>query len=324
MSDENTKRWTPEEINGLLDNIFASPEKKADAAFEEPAAEEEKTVRINKITDDVIKSENTVISKYVEPETGNVNISSNTAKRRVADVLAEIEKEKTEEKAEEKTIPFVSSLLPHKDHSMETDETRRRFFDEAKFDDADDADEGSTKEVDLYEKPGFVVKRNTHKIWETESGLEEVPVLVESDDAAEDEDLFVDMPEKQDDFSDWSEAQMRIPGFDTEDEPAQVNEDQAEQELKLKRRDRINTFKLKGIGEAEDLEKSTDEKMENLFGEPEKKKKASKQRPSKSRLGFEYTDIKDTGRIRATNYRVFRYRRRYAGSQYCIGGNGRL
>ena len=307
LSDENTKRWTPEEINGLLDNISASSVKKSGSVFEEPFAEEEKTVQVNKITDDVIKSDNTVISKYVEPETGNVNISSKTAKQRVADVLAEIEKEKAEEKSDEKTKPFVSSLLPNKDHSMENDETRRRFFDEADFDDANDADEGSTKEVDLYEKPGFVVKRNTHKIWETESGLEEVPVLVESDDVADDEDFFVDMPEKQDDFPDWSGAQMRIPGFDTEDEPAQVNEDQAEQELKLKRKDRINTFKLKGIGEAEDLEKSTDENMQQLFGEPEKKKKSSKQRPSKSRLGFEYTDVKDTGRIRATlnRYRSF-------------------
>lgn len=309
MSDEEKKRWTPEEISGILNSI-SSPAKKADdEALEEPAAEpaapetqEEKTIRVGKISDDIIKSENAVNSKYIEEETGNVKISSNTAKQRVADVLAGMEKNKNP--AEEKTVRFGESLLPKKEYSMETDETRRRFFEERTFDDDENTGEGATKEVDLFEKPGFVVKRNTHKIWENENGLEEVPVLVESDDAAEDEDLFVDAEEEKDEFTDWSEGQMRIPGFDTEDLPAQVNEVQAEKELKIKRRDKINTFKLKGIGEAEDLEKTTDVNMEQLFGEPEKKKKTSKHRPSKSRLGFEYTDSKDAVRIRSTLRRL--------------------
>ncbi|MBQ7595257.1 MAG: cation-translocating P-type ATPase [Clostridia bacterium] len=313
MSDENKKRWTPDEISSLL-NAISNPSGGADGeAFEEPAADisapeiqEEKTVRIGKVSDTIIKSDDTVNSKYIEAETGNVNISSNTAKQRVADVLAGIEKEKTEAQAsaaEEKTVRADTSLLPHKEHSMETDEIRRRFFEEAKFDDDDPVDTASTKEVDLYEKPGFMVKRNTHKIWENEAGLEEVPVLVESEDVEDDEDLYVDVPEKKEELTDWSEGQLRIPGFDPEEEPEQVSESDAEKDLKTKRRDRINAFKVKGIGEAEDLEKKTDDDMVQLFGEPEKKKAPLKQRPSKSRLGFEYTNIKDAGRIRATLHR---------------------
>lgn len=237
----------------------------------------------------------------VEADTGDIQISSKTAKQRVSDVLKGLKKAKIQQPdAEENTvaIDFDEPLIPQKEHSMETDENRRRFLEVVQVEDEEDTDE-HTK---IVERPGFV-KQKTVK--DNTSDLESVPTLIDADDFINN---IIDDEQEEPDIHDlWDEGQIKFVGFEnTEQEPERVNEFEAEQNLKVKRREKIDKFKLMGIAEAEEESRATNGKLEKLFGEGPNDDKTDTAGVKTNPVGVEYTSIKDANRIRAMLHKAKR------------------
>lgn len=304
---ENGKSWSMDDIDRLLSRTEKSVKKDNDAVVENFARtmrladtvpvtpkDAEKTVRIETIKELNHEKDEPVVEVTPKAEknekTGDVVISSKTAKQRVADVLKELNLELPEEPEDhdpEQMNIFDEPLLPKKEHAMETDENRRHFLEEIQLDDEEDS-MGDTK---IIERPGFVIKRGRMNAGE---GLEEAPKIVDADDAKKE----IRFAENQtDDDDSWSDGQIKFSGFE-EEAPDKISEEEAEEKLKRNRREKINKFKLMGIAEAEENKTAADKNVEKLFTAHSSVKKTEKEKVNNA--GVEYTDVKDTNRIRGT------------------------
>ncbi len=305
MSD-GKKSWSMDDIdrliretkkdNGSVVENFARTMRLADTVAVETVDAEQKT-RVEPIENKENSEETKTIpaAGVHNAYTGDVGISTKTAKQRVADIVNGIKSEsKKPDSDKQKTTIFDEPLLPKKEHSMETDENRRRFLEVMKLEDEKE-DFDDTKVI---ERPGFVVKRTKANFAE---GLEGIPKILDAEAAKNDRELY---KEKQAENESWAEGQMMFTGFDVQEEkPVIISEAEAEKNVQKNRREKISTFKLMGIAEAEGSEAEPDKNIEKLFvpNEPEKKK----DKPERTNnAGVEYKNKKDAIRIRGTLYKI--------------------
>lgn len=87
---------------------------------------------------------------------GDIEITSKTAKQRIADIVKEMKKGKKNSGFSSADADFSEPLIPHKTHAMETDKNRRRFLEDFKVEDEPEEVDDKTKVV---ERPGFVIKK---------------------------------------------------------------------------------------------------------------------------------------------------------------------
>ncbi len=293
-----TEKPVKSEDSTILDN-YARAKRFADAVrVNEKTAEENARIETIDEADSYTAEAKTVTFNAVtDGRHGDVAVSTKTAKQRVADVvngMKNSQQYKPMNSQTEKTSVFDEPLLPRKEHSMETDENRRRFLEVMELAE----EEEKIDETKVIERPGFVVKRG--RVDEAE-GLEEAPKIVDADTARIDKELFA---EKLEEAENWSDGQMKFSGFENQDEtPEKITEEEAEAKLRKNRRDKINKFKLMGIAEAEEDEAEKNKNIEKLFTakQPVKKKSKSKR---VNHAGVEYTDLKDANRIRGTLNRL--------------------
>lgn len=313
-SDE--KNWSLDDVDRLLSRT-EKPAKKQDEKIVEnfartmrladtvsiPAANVEKQIRVEDVHTKKIdplrsfaakEKAEAALGSPASVNTGDIEITSKTAKQRIADIVSGMKSGRKSSDFSDIDADFSESLLPHKDHAMETDENRRRFLEDFKIEDEPEELDDKTKVV---ERPGFVIKKGTSQ--DLTGELEAVPTLIDADDAMKE---FEEEEKPQDDES-WDDGQIKFNGFDTVDEPENISESEAEMKLLKRRREKIDKFKLMGIAEAEDENKSSDGKIEMLFGR-EKAKKDKSRAPRKGYTGAEYTDEKDADRLRATIHKA--------------------
>lgn len=225
---------------------------------------------------------------------GDIEITSKTAKQRIADIVKEMKKGKKNSGFSSADADFSEPLIPHKTHAMETDKNRRRFLEDFKVEDEPEEVDDKTKVV---ERPGFVIKKGEGQ--DLTGELEAVPTLIEADDAIKE----FEEEEAPQNEENWDDGQIKFNGFDSADEPENISESEAEMKLLKRRREKIDKFKLMGIAEAEEENKNSDGKIEMLFGR-EKTKKDKSRAPRKGYTGAEYTDEKDADRLRATIHKA--------------------
>lgn len=297
---QDDKNWSFDDVDRLLSRT-EKPAKKQDGVVENfartmrladavtpPASGAEEKLRVESIQPEgtrrfeVIKdTENQAPSS----KTGDIEISSKTAKQRISEIIKGMKS--TKSPSFKANGSFDEPLLPKKDNYMEMDENRRKFLEVVQL--ADEKDEADTS---IIERPGFIVKKHTGQ---ATGGLEGVPTLIDAEDAKNEFSSFhlLDLDEEQDEHH---IEQIRLNGFDGEEEaPEKINEVEAEKSLLQKRKERIDTFKLMGIAEAEDEEKTSDTRLEHLFGEHQKRKKKTQ---AQNYFGAEYTDEKDAQRLK--------------------------
>ncbi len=322
--NRNDKNWSMDEVDRLLSRTEKAPQKKEETVIEnfartmrladtmvatEVTAEEAARVESLAEDDTVVLSDNARLTKeradavmgVAKADTGDIQISSKTAKQRVSDVLQGMKKAKLNQQAEEKTVAVDLSepLTPKKNHSMEVDENRRRFLEVIEVKEDDEADEHTR----VVERPGFVMKKK--EVSDKTTDLDFMPTLIEADDFIN--NIEEDEPEEVDVQDLWAEDQIKLVGFDSEEpEPEKVNEFEAEQNLKVKRREKIDKFKLMGIAEAEEESRATNGKLEKLFGEGSNDDKTDTSAVKTNPVGVEYVNIKDANRIRATLHKAKR------------------
>ncbi|MBQ8782612.1 MAG: hypothetical protein IJZ57_02435 [Clostridia bacterium] len=317
------KNWSMDEVDRLLSRTEKAPQKEetvvenfartmrlADTMVTTSVSAEE-AARVESLDEDdtIVQSDYARIAKeradaaigVVHADTGDIQISSKTAKQRVSDVLKGLKKAKLQQsEAEEKTvaIDFDEPLIPKKEHSMETDENRRKFLEVVEIEDDDDTSEHTR----VVERPGFVKQKT---VSEKTTDLDIVPTLIDAEDFIN--NIADEEPEEADVHDLWDEGQIRLVGFeDSEQKPEKVNEFEAEQNLKVKRREKIDKFKLMGIAEAEEESRATNGKLEKLFGEGSNDDKTDTSAVKTNCVGVEYTNIKDANRIRATLHKAKR------------------
>ena len=322
--NRNDKNWSMDEVDRLLSRTEKAPQKKEETVIEnfartmrladtmvatEVTAEEAARVETVVEDDTIVISDSARITKeradavmgVAKADTGDIQISSKTAKQRVSDVLQGLKKAKLHQQADEKTVAVDLSepLIPQKKHSMEVDENRRRFLEVVEVKEDDEADEHTR----VVERPGFVMKKQ--EVSDKTTDLDIMPTLIEADDFIN--NLEEDEVEEVDVQDLWAEDQIKLVGFDSEEpEPEKVNEFEAEQNLKVKRREKIDKFKLMGIAEAEEESRATNGKLEKLFGEGSNDDKTDASAVKTNPVGVEYVNIKDANRIRATLHKAKR------------------
>ncbi len=318
------KNWSLDEVDRLLSRTekpqkeetvvenFARTMRLADTAIV-PEISAEQATRVETVDDSkserekmnysqIAKERADAMMGVAQAHTGDVQISSKTAKQRVSDVLKGLKKSKaaSADDDDEKTraVDLSEPLLPKKQHSMETDENRRRFLEIREI---EDDEENTAERTQVVERPGFVKKKS---VSEHTSDLEAMPTLIDAEDFI---NGFEEAEESDtNDQSSWDDGQIRLSGFETTElEPVKVSEVEEEQNLKVKRREKIDKFKLMGIAEAEEESRATNGKLEKLFNDDvENKKDKSSLKPNP--VGVEYTTKKDANRIRATLHKAKR------------------
>lgn len=323
--NSDDKNWTMEDVDRLLSKTEKAPQKEetvvenfartmrlADTVIATEFSAEE-TARVEDVTayEGVNLAEDTRAAKQRadaamggEPYgSGDIQISSKTAKHRVSEVLKGLQEEKGSGFFDKKTvhIDFDEPLIPRRESAMEIDENRRRFLEVAQPEEEEDTQE-HTK---IMERPGFVMQKGEG---DDDAGLEAIPILIEADDFIS--TINEDDADIEDESADelWDEGQIKLSGFDLpEEEPIKVSEFEAEQKLKVQRREKIDTFKLMGIAEAEEEGRATNGKLERLFGEGSNNdEKADASAVKTNCVGVEYTSVKDANRIRATLHKAKR------------------
>ena len=281
----------------LADTMVATEVSAEEAARVEPLAEDDTVVLSDSAR--LTKERADAVMGVAKADTGDIQISSKTAKQRVSDVLKGLKKAKLQQEAEEKTVAFDEPLIPKKKHSMETDENRRKFLEVVEVSEEEEPSEHTR----IVERPGFVMKKKPAS--EKTTDLDIMPTLIEAEDFMN--NLEEEEPEKDVVQDLWAEDQIKLVGFETEElEPENVNEFEAEQHLKVKRREKIDKFKLMGIAEAEEESRATNGKLEKLFGEGSNDDKTDTATVKNNPVGVEYTNIKDANRIRATLHKAKR------------------
>lgn len=325
MDENSEKSWSMQDVDRLLSRTEKPAKNQEETVVENfartmrladtvtvPVAQAEKNIRVETMNNEeeekkiseALSKERGSTRDFPNVNTGDVSISSKTAKQRVADIVNGLKKGKTGriKKVKPTPISFDEALLPKKEHSMETDDNRRRFLERVELKEDEDAP-GETKVI---ERPGFVVKRN--KAVNEDGDLEGVPRFVEAQDAKNEEDLYFDQPEEKPEDNNWDDGQIRFMGFDAPEEaPVEISEAEAEKKLQKKRREKIDKFKLMGVAEAEEKQNASDKEIAKLFSNEEPSKKEKKKVANSNALGFEYTDFKDANRIRGTLHKIKRF-----------------
>lgn len=314
-----------DEVDRLLSRTEKAPQKKEETVVENFArtmrladtmvtteVSMEEAARVENLVEDdtIVLSDTARITKeradavmgVAKADTGDIQISSKTAKQRVSDVLKGLKKAKQQD-AEEKTVAvdLGEPLTPKKKHSMETDENRRKFLEVVEVKEDDEADEHTR----VVERPGFVMQKK--EVSDKTTDLDIMPTLIEAEDFMNNIDIEDGEPEEDIVQDLWAEDQIKLVGFETEElEPETVNEFEAEQNLKVKRREKIDKFKLMGIAEAEEESRATNGKLEKLFGEGSNDDKTDTAAVKNNPVGVEYVNFKDANRIRATLHKAKR------------------
>ncbi len=326
MSKNNDdKNWSLDEVDRLLSRT-EKPQKKEETVVENfartmrladtvivPEISAEQATRVEAIDSDtktysqIAKERADAMIGVAQAHTGDIQISSKTAKQRISDIVKGIKKNKisaVDDKTkavsldDDKTRPvsFQEPLTPKKAHSMEIDENRKRFLEIREIEDDEDEADSPTQ---MIERPGFVMTRpaSSHT-----TDLEAMPTLIDADDfmnsLADDEEKDLEPTEP------WDEGQMKLFGFESPEQPEKVSEAEAEQNLKVKRREKIDKFKLMGIAEAEEESKAENAKLQQLFGGENNENKKDKPVFKNNPMGVEYTNIKDANRLRATLHKA--------------------
>ncbi len=307
------KNWSIDDIDRLLSRT-QKPSKKEETVVENfartmrladtvivPEVSVEEATRIESINEDtktysqIAKERADAMIGVPEAHTGDIQISSKTAKQRISDIVKGIKKGKaTAVDSKTKAVGFQEPLIPQKKHSMEIDENRKKFLEVRQLEEEEEA----WDKTQIVERPGFVMQRT---VTSHTTDLEAVPTLIEAED-------FINSIESENPDGEvvapWDDGQIKLSGFDNLEQPEKVSELEAEEKLKIHRREKIDKFKLMGIAEAEEENKVTNAKLQQLFGdenqEPKKDKASTKSNP----VGVEYTTIKDANRIRATLHRA--------------------
>ena len=282
----------------LADTVVTTEVSVEEATRIEPIVDE-KTISLSKNYSQIAKERADAMIGVAEAHTGDIQISSKTTKQRVSDIVKGLKKKKIQSDADGKTIAvdLNEPLTPKKQHSMETDENRRKFLEVRQVED----EEELSDKTQVVERPGFVKKKIVNQQHTTD--LDIVPTLIEADDyinefEVEDEPVGETQP--------WDDGQIKLSGFDIPEQiPEKVNEAEEEQNLKVKRREKIDKFKLMGIAEAEEESRATNGKLEKLFNDNEDNK-PEKPDYKTNPIGVEYTNKKDANRIRATLHKAKR------------------
>ncbi|MBQ8227388.1 MAG: hypothetical protein IJZ88_00075 [Clostridia bacterium] len=315
------KNWSMDDVDRLLSRTEKAPQKEetvvenfartmrlADTMVTTSVSAEE-AARVESLEEDttVLPSDYARIAKekadvamgIVSADTGDIQISSKTAKQRVSDVLKGLKKAGKKSPYDTGTvrIDFDEPLIPSKEHSMEVDENRRKFLERVKFDDED-----TGEQTKIVERPGFVMQKGDDDI---DLDLESVPTLIEAEDFIN--TIIPDDAEVDESQDLWDDGQIKLVGFEIgTQEPEKVNELEEEKNLKVKRREKIDKFKLMGIAEAEEEGRATNGKLEKLFGEGSNDDKTDSVTVKTNPAGVEYTNVKDANRVRATLHKVKR------------------
>lgn len=314
------KNWSIDEVDRLLSRTEKAPQKE-DTVVENFArtmrladtmvtteVSVEQAARVESVEDETIflPSDSSRITKeradavmgVVQADNGDVSISSKTAKHRVSEVLKGLKKAQ-HQRTEDKTIKlrFDEPLIPGKESSMETDENRKKFLEVIKFEEEEEISEQTI----VVERPGFIIQKGD---FDEKEDLEGMPVLIEVDDVV---DSLSETKEEDVSEDGWDDGQIKLTGFEIlEQEPEKINDLEAENHLKIKRREKIDKFKLMGIAEAEEESRATNGKLEKLFGEGSNEDKTDTVAVKTNSVGVEYTSVKDTNRIRATLHKAKR------------------
>lgn len=309
------KNWSLDDVDRLLSRT-EKPAKKQDEKVVEsfartmrladtvsiPAIDAEKKLRVEEVNTKKIDPMKTFAAKEkaeaalgspASVNTGDIEITSKTAKQRIADIVKNMKNGKKPSDFGGGEADFSESIIPHKNYAMEIDKNRRRFLEDFKIEDEPE-DDDKTKVI---ERPGFVIKKGSNS--DLTGELEAVPTLIEADDAIR--DFEEDEPEEKEE--NWDDGQIKFNGFDSADEPENISETEAEIKLLKRRKEKIDKFKLMGIAEAEDENKNSDGKIEKLFSR-EKAKKDKGRAPLSGYTGAEYTNEKDADRLRATIHKA--------------------
>ncbi len=317
------KNWSIDDVDRLLSRTEKAPQKEetvvenfartmrlADTVISSEITAEH-AARVESVDDTVVissdysrsvKERADAAMGVVQADSGDIQISSKTAKQRVSEVLKGLKKtQKDETKNTGRiSINFEEPLIPHKESSMETDENRRKFLEVIEMEEEEDEVDERTK---IVERPGFMMQKNED---DNEQGLEAMPLLIDADDVINtitpQEEIVVDIAEEE-----LEENQIKFVGFEiATQEPEKVSEFEAERNLRVKRREKIDKFKIMGIAEAEEESRATNGKLEKLFGEASNEEKSDAASVKTNPVGVEYTTAKDANRIRATLHKAKR------------------
>ncbi len=303
------KNWSIDDVDRLLSRT-EKPSKKEETVVENFARtmrladttvvnefSAEKTARIETVEETVfLPAEPKTDEKHIlNSSTGDIQISSKTAKQRVSDIVKGLKTGKSKKQKNERTnrVNLDEIVIPKKEPSY-SDEYFQKSMDSLEIKGEDDID-SSTKVVDT---PAFMygsVPEDTTRDF----------TVNPQDDYQEADDL----PElnEQEEIDLWAENQIRFSGFDgNESAPEKISEDEAEQNLQIKRREKIDKFKLMGIAEAEEESHTTNGKLEKLFGEGSNDDGTDTAVSKTNSVGIEYTDPKDANRIRVSLHKVKR------------------
>ncbi len=170
------------------------------------------------------------------------------------------------------------------------------------FDDGDDVEEafnddeaGKTRQIDVIEKPGVVIKKGFTK---DDSDLETAPTIIAADEAVKndnDSDDFKNMLREAEEI-----GQITMPGFaeqNVEERPEKIEESEAEKELFKRRKAKIDNFVLFGT-DGENDPYGTDgekERLGDLFDTHDERPRRVEEPEF---VGVEYSQIKDARRVR--------------------------
>lgn len=318
------KNWSIDEVDRLLSRT-EKPAKKEETVVENfartmrladtmvvPEISAEEATRIETVDSaefsgksysQIAKERADAMMGVAEAHTGDVQISSKTTKQRISDIVKGLKKSKVvsidNDDGKTRAVDLSEPLLPEKKHSMETDENRRKFLEIREVEEDED---NTVEQTQIVERPGFVKKKSTTQ---NTTDLESMPTLIDAEDYMS--EIFQEDDDESSEQSSWDENQIVLSGFDdVEQKPEKVSEVEAEQSLKVKRREKIDKFKLMGIAEAEEESRATNSKLEKLFGDENNEDKKEKLNFKSNPVGVEYTSIKDANRIRATLHKAKR------------------
>ena len=174
---QDEKDWSLDEVDRLLSRT-EKPAKKDDEAVVEkfartmrladtvsaPALDAETSARVSD-TDESADISQSYKAKLRADDalgagvgTGDILISSKTAKQRVADIVKGMKKKgKASKDGYKGAGSFDEPLLPKKEHSMETDENRRRFLEvmQVEDDEEEEVESDGNEETEETEKHFF-------------------------------------------------------------------------------------------------------------------------------------------------------------------------
>ncbi len=306
---ENEKNWSLEDIDELLSRTgkflkndsavvenFARTMRLADSA-PSTAAEAEKNARVETI--EFLPPENGKPSVEVtakaekNTETGDIVVSTRTAKQRVADAIREMGIKPSKHEDDQ---PEQLNLFDEPDIAEYAEKTAEDP-DDAKADENGYSPSGNTK---IISRSVVSEKRIKDAV---DSSTREITKTIRNEEAKTRNSFAEKETDENSDDENWADGQIKFSGFENQDDaPDKITEEEAEENVRKNRRDKISKFRLMGIAEAEENSQEKDKSIEKLFTSQNPIKKPGKERVNNA--GVEYTEIKNANRIRATLHRL--------------------